>query len=692
MVTLTSSYQYLGRSSVMTSQDGTLSYYLLLYGKTSPDNTTGIHKVSIKTVLASINTGATFYLYTTAYNGKIDNSYVFTGTNKPKNAWEMGAFTEGGVTYKTGTLIGEGSVDVDCTNGLARDITVSGYWKFNHSGDTYTPAKNTERTVSTSVTLSAIPRRAELITAPNFSDGDNPTVTYSNPAGTAVDSVQVGIYDNSGYTAYVAYRDVSKTGTSYTFNLTDAERNALIKAVTQGNSVAVKFYIRTTINGKVNLAQPLTRTFSISGANPIVTGSIYCDDATYALTGSRTKLIRYISSVTASMTVTAQKGAAIYENLCLIHNGSKMGGGRSVVFNYVESDEFVFSAEDDRGNIGTDVVTASMIDYIKLTCTIGSNRPDALGNMTVTCVGDYFNASFGSQSNTLKVQYRYKVAGGTFGEWTNMTATTPGNRYSAYANFVIPDFDQSAAYAFETRAIDKLTTITSSADQIKSKPVFHWGENDFVFEVPVTFNAGSDMSVDDLTVTGDLRLKSPNSSFGNTIYFGDSNYVSIGEPYDDRLVIKGSIVDLQGTIKHNGVELPTLQYGYWTPTLDYSAISSYTTQYGWYQKIGQNVTVGFYVKAVCESNFDDVNIEIGGLPFYPMAQATGGGMCSGAYISGGFNFQCYVAETSGKITTRVQACNNTSATNLSTSASGCNYRFDGGVITLSGTISYMAST
>jgi hypothetical protein len=75
-----------------------------------------------------------------------------------------------------------------------------------------------------------------------------------------------------------------------------------------------------------------------------------------------------------------------------------------------------------------------------------------------------------------------------------------------------------------------------------------------------------------------------------------------------------------------------------------------------------------------------------------MFSAAGGGMCSGAYVAAGFDFQCFVAETSGSITARVQACNNTSQANLSTSSSGCKYRSGGGEITLSGTITFMANS
>jgi hypothetical protein len=148
---------------------------------------------------------------------------------------------------------------------------------------------------------------------------------------------------------------------------------------------------------------------------------------------------------------------------------------------------------------------------------------------------------------------------------------------------------------------------------------------------------------------------------------------------------------LDGEVYVNDNPFPSVETGLWTPTLNSSAVSYYTYSDGWYSKVGNTVTVGFYIKAQCYSGYDTTPISIYGLPFNAVFPSAGGGMCSGAYVNGGFTFQCFVADDYS-ITTRVQACNNTSATNLSTSASGCNYRSGGGEITLSGTITYMTDS
>jgi len=630
---------------------------------------------------------------------------VYCGHSFYSNAIKMSAVTINGTkVYNGGTYsnysvgnhtIASGTLTINHNSDGTKTFSISAFTGWLYSNNNYSSNGG-------SYALTAIPRQATLLTAPDFSDEDNPTVTYSNPAGNAATKLEVGIYNAAGNQSYIPYKEVKdRTTNSFQFKFTDAERDVLRAACTK-NTLTVRFYIKTTIGGKSYISSPLERTLSIVNANPVITASVVDTNATtIALTGDNKKLVKYYSNAKATMSAQAQKGASINENLYIIRNGNNTGYGTTHTFNNVENNRFTFSAEDSRENVGTTAITPTMINYIKPTCSIANTRPDALGNMTVACSGSYFNGNFGAAANTLTVQYRYAILGGEFGDWTDMNVSKNGNSYSASANFVIPDFVQTRSYSFETRAIDKLATVVGSSGAVKSKPVFHWGENDFVFEVPVTFNAGTNGEgnssmgnevAGDLKVTGNLRLKG-SGNYGNTLLFGDGTYCYISEPEDDKMYIKASRIDLDANgVYVYGNPIPAMDKGVWTPTLNSAVVSSYTTQYGWYSKMGQTVSVGFYIKATCKSGYTSTQVSISGLPFTPMFASAGGGMCSGAYISGGFNFQCFVAETSKSITIRVQSCNHTSQTNLSTSASGCWYPSGGGELTLSGTITFIANT
>lgn len=83
-----------------------------------------------------------------------------------------------------------------------------------------------------------------------FSYGNLPTVTYKNPLGSNVSKVQICIADSTGVYPRTTYRDVDKTGDSYTF--TDDDLKTLNGYVAGGSkTLGVKFVIYTkTADGK----------------------------------------------------------------------------------------------------------------------------------------------------------------------------------------------------------------------------------------------------------------------------------------------------------------------------------------------------------------------------------------------------------------------------------------------------------
>lgn len=488
---------------------------------------------------------------------------------------------------------------------------------------------------------------------------------------------------------------------------------------------------------------------------------------TKALTGDESILIRYMSTAYVEIGAQGRNYATIARQK--VKNGTAYHEEYtndlvSISFGNVPNGLFSFELEDSRGYItkpGRDLSAAGrFIEYFHPTCSIGNDKPDTHGNLTINCRGSWFNSSFGATDNSITVQYRYKLGqdewANTESEWHPMTVSISGNSYDATASFAIPNFDYKAGYVYEARVTDKLFTSHSTEYEVKSSALFSWSDQDFEFNVPVKFNAGAegieggsggstgDLSqyalksdiptvlpnpyaltingqtydgtravtvaagegsnlssggvIDgDLIITGNLHLKGA-GNYGNNIYMGDGTYVSFSENTDDNLSITATSVTLAasdtlslygGNVKVNGSPLASGTNGTWTPSLSSSAISSYTVRQGWYQQVGNVVTLGFNIKATCNSGYNSTSISISGLPVTPRYDASGGGMCSGAYVSAGFNFECWVASTSGTITGRVQACNNTTAANLSTSASGLFYRSGGGEITLSGTICYI---
>lgn len=380
---------------------------------------------------------------------------------------------------------------------------------------------------------------------------------------------------------------------------------------------------------------------------------------TVALTGNPNKLIKGHSNAYVNMTATSSIGAAFDLDFLIIRNGEKEQRVEGA-FNNVTSNIFEFSAEDEYGNIGTARYVAPMVDYEDVTCQISNNAPDGNGNMTVSCSGTWFNGSFGAKTNTLKVEYRYAVIGSSaYTDWTSMGVVTSGNSYVADA--YVSGLDYQVAYDFEVRATDELTSQPSN-NGVSGTPIFHWGKQDVTFEVPVVFNSNT-----------------------------------VGISYND-LTDKPEIPDISN--------MPNVEASAWDLYLFDCGNPSYSARVGWYSRINNVVTVGFYIKADISSGYHANNVQIGRLPYQTIISASGGGICSGTYTASDQNFQCFVADgLNHVISVRTQMCNTTTSSNspnypynmstewhhLKTSAGGCCYPVGGGEITLSGTITYLAA-
>ena len=296
-----------------------------------------------------------------------------------------------------------------------------------------------------SATLPTIPRAAALTAAPNFNDEENPTITYSNPAGSVVESLKACIASPDGLVIYAAYRDISKTGTSYTFELTEQERNNLRLASINSPSMAVKFYITTVIGGNTYYST-LDRTLTIVNANPTFTSFNYEDanNNTIALTGNSSKIINGYSTLRISnLAATANKGATL--QLIQIND-----------IQYPYSENFTIDIEKWASNKITIYVIDSRNNSTKLEALIGINfinytektitnksclREGSINEESVLSFsGTFFNSSFGAVDNTLTASYKYKETSST--EWisgnTTLTLTINENNFS-YEGYIKGD-------------------------------------------------------------------------------------------------------------------------------------------------------------------------------------------------------------------------------------------------------------
>ena len=280
------------------------------------------------------------------------------------------------------------------------------------------------------VALTTIPRQANIVSAPNFYDTDNPTITYSNPAGdiAAITSLQACI-SLTGAQADVPYRNISKTGTSYTFNLTQAERNTLLAACPNSNTLSVRFIIRTVLSGQTYYSTVI-KTMTVKNANPTITGSSYADTnaTTTAITNNNQQIIQGQSTVSFSFTSLAALKYATLTKVEVTVNAvtvsSNLSGSsvsnKTVAFGTINSTSNLAASiklTDSRGNTTTQSLNITMLAWSLPTALISCARLNNYYSDTNLNVDAVYSSL--DSKNTITIQYQYKEVSSS--SWSALT-------------------------------------------------------------------------------------------------------------------------------------------------------------------------------------------------------------------------------------------------------------------------------
>lgn len=585
-------------SGSLSTKKTSRNRYLIL-SWTATQSTTD-NSSSIKWTLKGAGKGPTGYDLAGNFKVVIDGDTVYSSSTR--------------IQLYEGTVVASGTKKVTHNPDGTRNVTMSA------QGGIYEFAVNS--TGSKTFTLDTIARGARITSAPNFNDEENPTISYSNPAGNSVSSLTACI-SLDGSTDDIAYREISKTGTSYTFNLTTAERNLLRENTTGSNSRPIKFYIRTVVGGQTFTVM-MDKTFSVINCAPTLSPTaIDINSTTVALTGDNTKFIRYASNASVSTGAAARKQSIIVNQY--VDCGGQTVDGASGIIQEVGSGTFKFSATDNRGNTTTQTLNRTILDYIKLTCDLDAPPPSTDGRMTFTVSGNYFNGNFGATTNTLTVQYRYKTNNGSYGSWTTISnITVSDNSYTG--SVTLTGLNYKNTYTFEARAIDKLATRESNEETVTTSPIFDWSNEDFNLNVPLYMNNEPFITNDGNTTT----ITAPNtlsiSGNGDAVYIrsnGESPRAEVSVSQDGTVRVEGDLVG-NGALYINGelvddyiVERGGTGVYYWTLWASgkghYTRLVSSTynaaSKYGNLYYTDFNLTVGQEVP-VLDNTLENVHVTI----------------------------------------------------------------------------------
>lgn len=414
------------------------------------------------------------------------------------------------ITYNSyTTLFSASGIDITHNADGSKTIYVSAY--ISH-------ARFSSNSQGFNVTLTTIPRQATITSAPNFNDTDNPTITYSNPAGSAVSSLRACI-SVDGSLDDVPYRDISLTDTSYTFELTETERNALRAASPNSNTLTVIFYVTTVLSG-VTYYSTLYRTMTIVDADPTVSGAAYADtnSSTLAITGNNQKIIQGQSTVNFSISSLAAKKYATLAQVVISVNavtlydtisGSSLSD-YSISFGTINSSSNLsatIKVIDSRGNSTTVTLPITMLAWSLPTAIITCSRLNNFYSETTLNVDALYSSLDGN--NTITIQYQYKQV--TASSWSALqslqdnvpTTVSLDNNYQWNVKVIVTDRIGSTTYNL---TVERGIPIIFFDRLRRSVGVNGFPNNDNSFEVggfdPFNFRAGDTETLDGLVTAG----------------------------------------------------------------------------------------------------------------------------------------------------------------------------------------------
>ena len=342
----------------------------------------------------------------------------------------------------------------------SKSFTISGFsgWIYN-SGTTYASSQT--------FTLPTIPR-ASSVSCSTANIGSNATITINRASTSFTHTLTYSFGSLSGTIA----TKTSSTNISWTIPTTFYGQIPNSKSGT--GTITCDTYSGSTLIGSKSTS--FTATVSESASKPTLSPTVSdSNTTTTALTGNSSKFIKYYSNASVATGAQARNSATLKSQK--ITCGAKSITSASGTINAVESGSFTFSATDSRGYTTTQTLNKTLIEYIKLTCSLNAGAPTTAGVATLKISGNYWDGTFGKVANTLTVQYRYKAQGGSYGSWTTVTATKSGNTYSATAT--ISGLNYQTTYVFQARAVDKLATINTDEQARRTTPIFDWSKNDF---------------------------------------------------------------------------------------------------------------------------------------------------------------------------------------------------------------------
>lgn len=449
-----------------------------------------------------VETGA----YSFGSNGTRTVILKWTGKqDRDKNQTTISWEAVGGGTYTGDPVVCELRVTIDGDVVFYRDATsgnktnckigkvlASGQKVITHNNDgsrrvamkmeagIYTWAINKDG--SGTFDLDQIPR-ASTIGASDANIGAKSTIIVTRKSSAYTHSIAYKFGSLTGYVTAdggISTGEVKFDTTSVSWTIPTTFYAQIKNAKSGTCTLTIKTYSGSTQIGDAQTCT-LTVTAPQAACAPSVSGTVVdSNDATIALTGDDSKLVRYYSTALCTITATAKNSATISDKKI----GGAVVSGNTRSISKVEQNIVSFYAKDSRGYEATANVEFTLIPYVLLTNNSSGQRTDPTsGNAKLAIKGDFYNGSFGAVDNALTIKYRIAESGGSYGSYVSVTPTVNGNAYTA--SVALSGLDYESKYNIQIVAADKLASVAKTIEIRRGIPIFDWGKNNFAFHVPL---------------------------------------------------------------------------------------------------------------------------------------------------------------------------------------------------------------
>ena len=323
-----------------------------------------------------------------------------------------------------------------------------------------------------------ITRQAYVTGATDFNDEGNPRITFTNPAGFRINA-------RLEFAGTVIRRDnIANTG-SYTFNLTENERNLLRSKTPNSNKLTVREVIATCLSGTTeSFWSWRDKTMTIVNGNPTFSNFEFEDvnPITLALTGNNQNIIQGFSSVKVTIPVnyiaTANKYATMSKYSFVVSDVQRditysSDSSTNNMIENVKSGVFNVYAIDSRNN--STQVTKNANETISYNPLVKGNISIARQNgaaeeTNLTISGTIDLVDFGQVVNSIQEsKYRYKTTdSSTWSNYKNITVSVDNEGNISFNDLIQGDtadgFDIGHSYNIEVLISDELSTIVYTAN------------------------------------------------------------------------------------------------------------------------------------------------------------------------------------------------------------------------------------